>query len=127
MAWQPYTEGLVGTGAMNSATICGTADGSYWAYTGENIPQPEEVAHIINCLKDPSIARMSGVRIAGNKYFVVRAEEGLLLGKFGNGGMVACQSVQAFTLGVFSGDDQPAFGAVKEVEAMVNGFKELQY
>jgi len=125
--WQPYTDGLVGTGAMLAATICGTADGSYWAYTGDHVPQPEEVQHIIACLKDPSKARMGGIKIAGNKYFVMRAEEGLLMGKLGNGGCVVCASVQAFTCGVFGGDDQPMHGALREVENMVAGFKELDY
>ena len=125
--WQPYTDGLVSTQTMNSATICALNNNDYWAYTGDNIPQPDEVAHINACLLTPDKARAEGVRIAGVKYFVMRAEPGMLLGKAGGKGFVAMSSVQAFTLAVFEGDSQPMHGALREVETMVNNFKDLQY
>lgn len=125
--WQAYTDGLIATGAMVSCTIVGLADCAYWAYTGDHVPQPEEAQHIVDCLKDPTKARMSGVRIAGNKYFVMRAEPELLMGKLGNGGMVIIPSQQAAIIAVFGGDAQPAFGALKEVEQLATSFKEAGY
>lgn len=127
MAFLPYTEALVASGAMHSAAIIGLADGAYWAYSGPYIPQPAEVQHILACIKDPTQARMNGIKIHGHKFFVMRAEPELLMGKLGNGGMVIVPSVQAFTVGVFGGDAQPAFGALKEVEHMANSFKESMY
>jgi profilin len=127
MAFLPYTEALVESGAMHAASIIGLADGSYWAYTGPYVPQPAEAQHIIACVKDPSKARMEGVRIHGHKFFVMRAEPELLIGKLGNGGFIACKSEQAVTISVFGGDSQPMHGALREVENMAASFRELMY
>ncbi len=125
--WQAYSDGLIETGAIVSCAIIGLADCAYWAYTGDHVPQPEEAQHIVDCLKDPTKARMSGVRIAGNKYFVMRAEPELLMGKLGNGGMVIMPSQQSVVICVFGGDSQPAHGALKQCEMLVSGFKEAGY
>nr|CCC95902.1 unnamed protein product [Trypanosoma congolense IL3000] len=70
MSWQSYVdESLIGSGYMHSAAIVGLADGSYWAYGGTYIPQPEEVAHILKCLENLSLVQSSGVTIYGVKFF----------------------------------------------------------
>ncbi|KAH8603348.1 putative Profilin [Trypanosoma vivax] len=70
MSWQAYVDdSLIGSGHMHSAAIVSLADGSYWAYGGTYIPQPEEVTHILKCIKDFSVVQSSGVTIHGVKFF----------------------------------------------------------
>ncbi|ORC88447.1 profilin [Trypanosoma theileri] len=70
MSWQAYIDdSLIGSGNMHSASIVGLSDGSYWAYGGTYIPQPEEVAHILKCLNNLSLVQSSGVTIYGVKFF----------------------------------------------------------
>ncbi|KAH9578832.1 Profilin [Trypanosoma melophagium] len=74
MSWQAYIDdSLIGSGFMHSAAIVGLSDGSYWAYGGTYIPQPEEVAHILKCLDDLSLVQSSGVTIYGVKFFGLQA------------------------------------------------------
>ncbi|RNF04624.1 profilin [Trypanosoma conorhini] len=70
MSWQAYIDdSLIGSGYMHSAAIVGLSDGSYWAYGGTYIPQPDEVAHILKCLDNFSLVQSSGVTIYGVKFF----------------------------------------------------------
>eukprot|EP00742_Colponemidia_sp_Colp-10_P018204 GILJ01021014.1.p1 GENE.GILJ01021014.1~~GILJ01021014.1.p1 ORF type:complete len:151 (+),score=38.78 GILJ01021014.1:45-497(+) len=100
--WQAYIDSsLIGSGFMHSAAIIGIQDGSYWAYGGDYIPQPEEITHIQACLKDPSKALASGVTIATVKYLAIRATPGqIILKKGGSGGCIAI-SKQAIVIGIY--------------------------
>jgi profilin len=124
-AWQPYTDGLVASGKMHSATILGLADASYWAYSGPSCPQPAEAAHIIACVADSDKARASGVTVAGTKFFVLRAdkEEGIIYGKQGASGICVSQTAQCVVIGVY-GEGQNAAACNMEVEKMTKGFKD---
>eukprot|EP00672_Neobodo_designis_P018299 CAMPEP_0174829672 /NCGR_PEP_ID=MMETSP1114-20130205/2069_1 /TAXON_ID=312471 /ORGANISM="Neobodo designis, Strain CCAP 1951/1" /LENGTH=131 /DNA_ID=CAMNT_0016063431 /DNA_START=58 /DNA_END=453 /DNA_ORIENTATION=+ len=108
--WQQYIDSsLIGSGHMHSAAIISKADGSYWAYGGDHVPQPDEAAHIVKCIADADTARASGVRIAGNKYFVVRVdEEGGIIGKLGAGGCYIAAAAQAIVIGVYGEGTAPA-------------------
>jgi len=100
--WQGYIDtSLIGSGFMHSAAIVGLSDGSYWAYGGQFVPQPEELKHILKALKDPNLARQSGVHIGGEKFIVYRAEPGLLYFKKGAAGGTIATSVQTAVIGVF--------------------------
>lgn len=106
MSWQQYVDdSLIGSGFMHSAAIVSLADGSYWAYGGTYIPQPEEVKHILQCLSNLSLVQSSGVTIYGVKFF------GLQSGADGNskyvffkrGGAGGCifTTKQTFIIGVY--------------------------
>ena len=125
--FQAYIDSsLIGSGNMHSATILGKADASYWAYGGDHVPQPDEAAHIVACLKDADKARAEGIKIAGQKYFVLRAEEDLIYCKLGSGGACIAGSVQAVTLGVYGeGTAPPACN--KTVEDIAKYLKDNQY
>lgn len=101
-AWQAYVDdSLIGSGYMHSACLIGTEDGSYWAHGGEYVPQPDEVTHIISCIKDPSKALASGITIATVKYFVVRATKDMIILKKGGSGGCICPAAQCFVLGIY--------------------------
>ena len=107
--WQQYIDtSLIGSGHMHSATILSKADGSYWAYGGDHVPQPDESAHILKCITDPESARASGVRIGGNKYFVLRVDdEGNIYGKLGAGGCYIAAAGQCIVVAVYGEGHSP--------------------
>ena len=107
--FQPYVDdSLIGSGHMHSATIVNRSNGEYWAYNGEYVPQPEEISHIINVLKDPAKAQAEGIKIAGQKHFVIRATEDLLYTKVGAMGACIATSNQAIIIGVYGEETNPA-------------------
>ena len=107
--FQAYIDtSLIGSGNMTSAAILGSTDASYWAYGGDAIPQPDEAAHIVKALTDPALAQGSGITIAGQKYFVLRAEEGKIYCKLGAGGACIVSSKQAALVGVYTEGTNPA-------------------
>lgn len=100
--WQAYIDNnLIGSGYMHSAAIIGLADGSYWAYGGDYIPQPDEITHIQACLKDPSKALASGVTIATVKYLALRATPGSIILKKGGSGGCIFVSKQTIVIGIY--------------------------
>jgi profilin len=119
--WQGYIDSsLIGSGNMHSAAIVGLADGSYWAYGGTYIPQPEEVTHILKALKDPSAALASGITIGGVKFFAVRAVPGLIYIKKGGAGGCIAQSLQAAVIGIY-GNPEAGSALLAETSAKSAG------
>lgn len=124
--WQAYIDNsLIGSGQMHSAAICGM-DGSYWAYGGTHLPQPEEVAHIVAAVKDPTLAQSKGIVIAGQKYFTLRAQPGLIYCKLGATGACIAQTEQAVVLGVY-GEGINAAHCNMTVESVANYLKQNHY
>ena len=118
--WQGYIDSsLIGSGHMHSAAIVGL-DGSYWAYGGTYIPQPEEVTHILKALKDPSVALASGITIGGVKFFAVRATPGLIYIKKGGAGGCIAQSLQAAVIGIY-GNPEAGSALLAETAAKSGG------
>lgn len=110
MSWQEYIDGsLIGSGHMHSAAIVGLADGSYWAYGGTYIPQPDEVAQILKILKEPSLIFSGGVTIAGQKFLGLRSDNNHMIFKKGAAGGCVYVSNQAAVIGVYgdpAGDNE---------------------
>lgn len=125
--WQGYIDGsLIGSGTMHSACIVGKADGSYWAYGGSYVPQPDEVAGIIAAVNNPDTARASGIKIAGQKYFTLMAEPGKVFCKFGPGGAAIVSSQQAVVIGVYGEGVNPATCNMT-VESVAKYLSDAQY
>lgn len=106
MSWQAYIDdSLIGSGNMHSAAIVGLTDGSYWAYGGTYIPQPEEVKHIQKCLADPTLVQSSGVTIHGVKFFGLQSgtdgDSKFLFFKKGAAGGCVYTSKKAFIVAVY--------------------------
>ena len=125
-AFQGYIDqSLIGSGNMHSACIAGM-DGNYWAYGGDYVPQPDELKDIIKCLDSPDLAREKGVHIATQKYFVLRAEPGLMYVKLGAGGACIGKSDTAVVIGVYGeGVAPPACNMT--VEGIIKYLKDNGY
>eukprot|EP00759_Apiculatamorpha_spiralis_P009627 PhF_6_TR16776/c0_g1_i1/m.25368/K05759/PFN; profilin len=120
MSWQEYVDNnLIGSGFMHTAMIVGL-DGSFWAWNGPEIPSDTaEVTHILACIDNPSVAQSSGVTIFGKKYFVIRAEAGLIYGKLGAAGICMKKSGTAIVIGIY-GEGTPAPKCNMAVEGIAN-------
>lgn len=124
--WQGYiTDSLIGSGEMHSAAIVGL-DGSYWAYGGDHVPQPDEAKHIAAAIKNPDLAREKGIHIGGNKYFTLRAEENVMYVKLGAGGACIAAGAQAVVIGVYGEGTNPA-NCNMAVEGVVKYLKDNGY
>lgn len=106
MSWQQYVDdSLIGSGFMHSAAIVGLKDGSYWAYGGTYIPQPEEVKYILQCLNNLSLVQSSGVTIYGVKFFGLQSgaegDSKHIFFKKGAAGGCIYTTKQTFIIGVY--------------------------
>ncbi|EPY24976.1 profilin [Strigomonas culicis] len=106
MSWQAYIDdSLIGSGFMHSAAIVSLEDGSYWAYGGTYIPQPEEVTHILECIKNLTLVQSSGVTIYGVKFFGLQSgtddDTKYIFFKKGAAGGCIYTTKQTFIVGVY--------------------------
>lgn len=115
MSWQQYIDdSLIGSGFMHSAAIVGLTDGSYWAYGGTYVPQPDEVEHIQKCLNDLSLMQQTGIKIYGVKFFGLRSgvdgETKYIFFKKGSAGGCVYSTKQSFIVAVYGnpGDESAA-------------------
>ena len=107
--WQGYIDNnLIGSGHMHIACILSKADGSYWAYGGSYVPQPDEITHILKAIGDPDLAQSKGFHLAGSKCFTLRANPGLVYCKLGSGGACIAASATAIVVGIYGEGTNPA-------------------
>lgn len=69
MSWNIYVDALKKNKYIHSVALIGLSDGSYWAYGGPEVPQPDEVPLLLNYVATPAQALKSGVSINRIKYF----------------------------------------------------------
>lgn len=69
MSWDSYINVILADPFIHSAALIDLNDGSYWAYGGSEVPQPEEIPALLDYVKVPSQALKSGIIINGVKYF----------------------------------------------------------
>ena len=95
MSWQAYVDtNLVGSGKVSKAAILGQKGGVWATSAGYDIPANEQKA-IINMFQDPSQAAAAGVKILGNKFFVIHANERSIYGKKQADGVIIVKTKQA--------------------------------
>jgi len=95
MSWQAYVDtNLVGSGKIAKAAILGLA-GGVWASSAGYTISPQEQQAIVNGFKDAKAVQESGVRVAGNKFFVIQATDGSIYGKKQADGVVLVKTNQA--------------------------------
>jgi profilin len=87
MSWQAYVDtNLVGTGKILKAAIYGH-NGQLWATSaGFNVSNltkitDQEITTLVGSFTDASKIRQSGIFIAGDKYFALRADDRSVYGK----------------------------------------------
>ncbi|KAF2747310.1 Profilin/allergen [Sporormia fimetaria CBS 119925] len=102
MSWQAYVDqSLVGTGNIDKAVIVGL-DGTVWASTeGFSIP-PAELKVILDSFddkSDPKKVIVEGLKVNGEKYMTISADEDSLKAKKGKEGLVVAKTNQAVLIG----------------------------
>jgi hypothetical protein len=75
---------LVGTGHVDKAAIFNSEGNSVWATSAGFQVTPKEMQDVVAAFKDtsePKKVQMSGLHIAGQKYFVLKADDAGIYGK----------------------------------------------
>ncbi|EIE85924.1 hypothetical protein G6F46_011788 [Rhizopus delemar] len=119
MSWQAYVDNnLIGTGNVSQAAIYGHA-GGVWATSAGFQLQPSEVQEIIAGYANPENATAHGVHVAGEKYFVIKADERSIYGKKAADGICIVKTTQAFLVCTYKEGIQPG-NCAKVVEALAD-------
>lgn len=121
MSWQAYVDtSLVGTGHVDKAAIFNTEGTSVWATSSGFTLTPQEMQDVVGAFKDtsnPKKVQMSGIHIAGQKYFVIKADDGSIYGKQGREGVVIVKTKQALLITHYPESVQPG-NATNTVEKL---------
>ncbi|QRV78450.1 profilin [Ceratobasidium sp. AG-Ba] len=104
MSWNPLAETFKTNSAINGVPcfdqiIIMDAAGNMWGASSgfTNLPDAERKA-IPNLFKNPDSARAGGITINGKKYFVLQADENMIMGKKGGDGCVAMKTKGAIVV-----------------------------
>jgi len=121
MSWQAYVDtSLVGTGHVDKAAIFNSEGTSVWATSAGFTLTPQEMQEVVGAFKDnsqPKKVQMNGIHIAGQKYFVLKADDGSIYGKQGREGIVIVKTKQALLITHYPESVQPG-NATNTVEKL---------
>jgi len=89
MSWQAYVDNQICAHVSSRlAIIAGLQDGSIWAKYEKDIPSPvtqEELKAVADGMRtNPGSFQENGIRLGGEKYFCLSAENNLLRGRKGS-------------------------------------------
>lgn len=112
-----YVDNLVGSGKVDKAAIFSRAGDSVWCTTSDFSVAPAEVLELAKGFDDPSPLQAGGLHIAGQKYFLLRADDRSIYGKHEQSGIIAVRTGQAIIVGHYPDGIQPG-EATKVVEAL---------
>ncbi|KAF5389189.1 hypothetical protein D9757_003411 [Collybiopsis confluens] len=108
MSWQAYVDtNLVGSGRVSKAAILGLA-GGVWATSPGFELSAEEQRAVIDGYKDIEKVQASGLKIAGNKYFTLQANDRSIYLKKTADGAVVVKTKQAVLVAVYLAPIQAA-------------------
>lgn len=108
MSWQAYVDNnLVGTGKVARAAILGLK-GGVWAASAGFTLTPEEQKAITTAFTNLSAAQASGVRLAGQKFFVTQTDEGVIHGRKQMNGCSIVKTKQAILVTEYDAPTQAA-------------------
>jgi profilin len=93
MSWQTYVDNQIcAQVSCRVAVIAGLADGAVWAKFEKDLPSPvtqEELKTIGDALRNsPGSFQENGIRLGGEKYFCLSAENNLLRGRKGSSALI---------------------------------------
>ncbi|TDL20284.1 profilin [Rickenella mellea] len=95
MSWQAYVDtNLVGSGKVSKAAILGLQGGVWASSPGYTLSTQEQQA-VVAAFEKPDQALASGVRLAGQKYFVIQANGRSVYGKKQADGVILVKTNQA--------------------------------
>jgi len=94
MSWQAYVDtNLVGTGKVARAAILGQ-QGGVWATSAGYALSPQEQKDILASYADLGKTQVSGLRLAGQKFFTLQANERSIYLKKGGDGAIVVKTKQ---------------------------------
>lgn len=102
MSWQAYTDNLIATGKVDAAALYSAAGDSLWAQSNNFQLEALEISEIAKGYADPSHLQAHGLHIKGRKYFLLRADERSIYGKYEAEGVIAVKTKQAILIGHYS-------------------------
>ncbi|KAI0067065.1 profilin [Artomyces pyxidatus] len=106
MSWQAYVDtNLVGSGKISKAAIIGRS-GGVWASSAGYTLSAEEQRSIISDFGNPEKAQANGFRLAGQKFFTVKADERSIYGKKRADGAVIVITGQAVLIAEYEAPAQ---------------------
>ncbi|KAI0725903.1 profilin [Fomitopsis betulina] len=102
MSWQAYVDSnLLGTGKVTKAAIIGL-QGGVWASSAGYTLSAQEQKDIVNAFNNPGSAQASGIRLAGQKFFTLQANDRSIYGKKAADGCVLVKTKQAVLIAEYS-------------------------
>jgi len=101
-SWIQYIQQLHATGHVRSAVI-GGHDGTVWGQTKSMNCNHTEVASLVTGFDDADHLRASGILLGGEKFMFLRADESMIVGKKGAGGLIAFKTRQAVIAAAYDG------------------------
>ncbi|KAL2046675.1 hypothetical protein ABVK25_011647 [Lepraria finkii] len=110
MSWQAYIDtSLVGSGDVDKAAIFNVEGTSVWASSPDFKVEPAEVQDVLASYKqtEPKKIFETGFKIAGDKYFTLKADDRSVYGKKGREGMIIVKTKQALLLAHYPETVQP--------------------
>jgi profilin len=89
MSWQAYVDNQICAQVdCRVAVIAGLADGAVWAKFEKDLPAPvtqEELKVVADTIRtNPASFQANGIRLGGEKYFCLAAENNLIRGRKGS-------------------------------------------
>uniref|UniRef100_A0A914EFG9 Profilin n=1 Tax=Acrobeloides nanus TaxID=290746 RepID=A0A914EFG9_9BILA len=126
MSWQDLVNNnLIGTGHVSKAAICGL-DGSIWGKSDNFRIEPAEAQNAAKGFTAKDALLGTGLRLEGEKYFVLQADEDRIIGKKASNGFFIYKTGQAFIISIYEGGVQPEMCS-KATGALADYFKSINY
>lgn len=119
MSWQSYVDDhLINTGKVQKAAILGLAGGVWAKSAGYELNVQEQKA-AVEAFKNPDNVRASGIRLAGQKFFTLTADQRSIYGKKQADGCILVKTKQAVLVAEYVAPTQQA-EAVPIVEKLAD-------
>jgi len=127
MSWQAYVDSsLVGTGTVDKAAIYSKAGDSTWAISsGFHLSGPEVIT-ICEGFDNNDAVLGSGIKIGGQKYITIRADDKVIQGRKGEEGVICHRTKQAVLVAHYPAGQQ-AGEVTKVVLALGDYLSNLGY
>ncbi|KAH7915516.1 profilin [Hygrophoropsis aurantiaca] len=127
MSWKEYIDGqyLLGSGVIAKAAILGL-QGGVWASSPGYTISPAEQKAVVELFNNPDNAPINGVRLQGQKFFVLQANKRSIYGKKQADGCVLVKTKQAVLVAEYIAPNQ-AQEATPPVEKLADYLISIEY
>ncbi|KAF8483536.1 profilin [Russula ochroleuca] len=126
MSWQAYVDtNLVGSGKLSRAAILGLGGGIWATSPGYTLSNEEQKA-ILASYKDLTHTQANGLRLAGEKFFTLRADNRSIYLKKGGDGAVLVKTSKAILIAEYTAPIQAA-EATQVVESLADYLISVKY